>query len=313
MMSKIKEANPDFHEGRSSLKHVLAEVGDGANVNISRLQKALDKVEPAKAKRYAAALQILVNDYPQVCYTGLESFDHAETKLNVPTSCDLTNNNPASWFVRYTSVKFTQKATVYCICPQSTAHEIGFIQHCTAKNDQSNYSDKSAMIDACRVGFPVGDSAGPSHEPFYYKGISSECTQPAYVRLMGRPAGPLLLEVNDYFRNNGHFYHPRPKRTEVNQNATLVSIHRKQSFTLWLARVSAQTGTRLLRQCSFTINVKVEVKSPSVRSYSSYCSGITTQKTTWDSCLPMVTSSSMNDKSQWRYKAPRSSVFVPLV
>ncbi len=92
--------------------------------------------------------------------------------------------------------------------------------------------------------------------PFYFKGVSSQCAQPAWVNLHGKAAGTVNLEVNDSFNRNSHPYHPRPTETTQTDGSCLNTIARTQSFTSWVAH-RRPTGIRLLHEAKFTILVAV--------------------------------------------------------
>jgi len=302
MMNAIRTANPSFNLQRSSLRQVIEALEEGHAVNPhARIQAALDRLAPLDARRYLNALKILVTDYPNVCYTGVVDFVCRSTPSSDAPTTSCTDAVKGNRKVRYTSAKCTMTAKVFCIAPSNNTFELGFIQHCTYKDDRSFYTDGSEMVEAFPPGFPAGDSSSNSDAPFYYKGTSHGCSRPAWVRLNGHGA-ELDFEVCDAFEKNFHFYHPRPSAGRLTPSATLRSIHRVQKFTCWIARRKSNGVEKLLREAKYCINVKLEHGATAIRSFSSNVSDINRRTPSDHEVRPTVSSPVMNNLGRWEYK-----------
>ena len=303
MMRAVLATNPNFTQKRSSLRGVLDAYDAGGSGMAAKMQEALDELDVKDAERYKNALQILMDDNPTLFYVSVTRFDPTSTPPSAPAMY-----NGAHDKMRYTSAKFVLNASAYCITPASMACEIGFIQQCTAKNDQANYSDGSAMRDHNRLGYPVGDSSGDLSAPFYHKGVSHGCAQPAWVDLSRKPAQSVALEVNDDFINNFHFGKPKPAVGTAPATSVLRSIDRKQSFTCWLA-FRRPAGIRLLREVKYTIKVDVQMRAttPLTGNCTSTVDGITKRTPPRTEQLPVVASATMNNLSLWQYRSSATS------
>ncbi|MEO8021341.1 hypothetical protein [Polaromonas sp.] len=299
---EIFQVNAGFKLAASSLRTVVDALAQGGPGLEASLQEALDNLPVIKARKYKTALQMLLDDYPTVCYIGIETFTTSSTQKPQPASTQAAPV-PINRRIHYTSAEFKARARVYCIVGHAAPapFELGFIQHCTSKSDVAQYTNGARMRDHCTAAMPVGDSAGPQHAPFYFQGISHGCVAAAYLQLVAGES-TLDLEVGDYFNNNFHFFHPKPAlANNVNAASSLTSIHRDQAFTLWLTRRKGN-AERHLKQVTYRILVDVTVGN-AVRTTSS-ARDIVVTVPAFNAVRPAVTSPTMNNLSQWQYCAP---------
>ncbi len=206
-----KQGSPAFNPLTSSLSGLIESLTKMKADSF--VQQELDKIAFSDAFRYSRAIQYLVDEKTALCYTH---FDLTKFDAKLENSNQLDTSD--TYILRYTSKTFRIKASLYCIAPRTRSHHIGFIQHCHGKEDTAYYDDGSFNSRVPSVSFPIGDSAGAEHAPFYYRptannnapAYGNKTVHPPHMDIAGK-SGWQNLEMNDYFNRNSIPRHPKFK------------------------------------------------------------------------------------------------------
>ncbi len=282
------------------------------------LQAALDSFPYSSAVLHAGILQALVDAHPATCYLSVRSVTRTETPPPdngvVGWKAGVTHND-ANTAAIYTSAKMNIVAEVYAIYPkESSKHQLGFVQHCTAKSDVSTFSDGSQVRDQTTVSFPVGDAVKNATEPWYFQGTAAGLTHPTWQKLKGTATASRLikLEMSDNFVQNIHPFYgfSATGRTA----ATLKSIARTQSFICYVVHKNPAGKYLPIARKGYTIDVSMRVSSktsqPKVLQSSATKDSVA--KLVVGAELPAVSSLFMNGQSRWEFAPPNSTAFVPV-
>jgi len=250
MMGHIEDVNDSFSKTLSSLRGIL-NVLDKKTIDSKDLQNSLDGLSVDSAQKYKKALKYAIDEVGDVCYTGVMK---CKASVDEKTAAfhGFANNSGT-----YTSPKFEIKAKVFCIAPKTNDFDIGFMQDCTSKYCKAWYDDKSRQKLVASFRFPIGDSSNDSDWPFYYRGVSFQCTDPCMVALKDDAGTEYKLEMNDYFIKNGF----RERAINGNyfvDNTKCTEFRRNQTFTCWLGRYQISTQKyKLWRECEYTLCTRI--------------------------------------------------------
>jgi hypothetical protein len=281
---------------------------------INAVQRKLDMVPLITAKQYREPLKYLCNEMPEVAYTHVESCTGAMLPATL-TAHGLNN----SW-IKYTSAKFEAKAKVYVIAGTLSKVELGFGQYCIDKDHSAGYANGTAYRQ-CLIGhpapgptgFPIGDCSQDSDYPFYYRGTSYQCTHTCWEKLEGIFDQSRDFEVNDFFNWNG-----LPAQLQVTLppninpvNTLMTSLSRRQTFTIWLIRRTANgSHERLLRECTYTIGLDIAVAwagmQPTCTITDASVVGPFAEKT-FDAKRAAVTQKTLNNVEKMAMKLPQGA------
>lgn len=281
---------------------------------INAVQRKLDMVPLITAKQYREPLKYLCNEMPEVAYTHVESCTGAMLPATL-TAHGLNN----SW-IKYTSAKFEAKAKVYVIAGTLSKVELGFGQYCIDKDHSATYANGTAYRQ-CLIGhpapgptgFPLGDCSQDSDYPFYYRGTSYQCTHTCWEKLEGKFDQSRDFEVNDFFNWNG-----LPAQLQVTippninpVNTLMTSLSRRQTFTIWLIRRTANgSHERLLRECTYTIGLDIAVTwagvQPTCGITDASVVGQFAEKT-FDAKRAAVTQKTLNNVEKMAMKLPQGA------
>ena len=306
----VLAVKPDFNWANPAFAPYLqASLLNGVAGKRAR-QAALDAIPLPVAKLEKVALNAMITAYPDAIYTAVESF------TGVVTPCTVVPAVVGTKFV-YSSAEYDIHAEIFCIAPANAGWHIGLIQHCNSKEDIATYSDGSHVEDFTPLSFPIGDSAGVNHQPWYCKGLSSQCQHNTYG-MFGEPwADTVRLQLHDGFPDNHHFQKVFPPGV-VNgvppaTPGSIKTAKRTQEFQVWLALQDPSGEFRLLRTGKYTINCSATLTGAHVTTH-----GTSVSNTSFSTCLPhavlpAVSAQVMNGQSVWRYRASASAPWVPLV
>lgn len=305
-------ADKSFAIGDSTLGPIVRLISGGApqsgqNFTTAQLQEELDKLPVDKAKKYKDALKILVDDYADVCYTGVEDFKPREVSrpINVrvqPNNTDWKWGNPqvSSGKVMWNSALFDLKAKVYQIVPTpGNRFEIGFVQHCTRKENKGTYSDNGVVSDHPTQPPPWGDTGQNSTPPWYTSGMHNG--QLAYAK-MAAGINTVDYGMDDSFDDRGHPYTSlKSGNPTVVAGSKLNSLDCAQDFTTWLVRNDSTTGTkRLLRKVSYSITGKFTVGAQNqVGGAKTGVAIRPVEKPQFADALPNTNTQTMNNNERW--------------
>jgi hypothetical protein len=265
-------ANKSFDVRESSLAPLLNRISGGhypagQAFTTAELQEELDKIPVKKAQKYRQALKMLVDDYVDVCYTGVDEFKGRAVArpMNVRVSPLAVNWGfwgPAqtnSGYVEWDSAQFVLEARVFQIVPVSANRwEIGFVQLCDRKDNNSRYTDGAVVNQHPAPAPPWCDTANPTNHPWYTKGNHNGRT--AWAALA---AGENTVDygMDDSFDDRKHPY------TSVNAagvvaGSRITEIKCEQKFDTWLCRFDTILQTRLLlKKISYIIKGEAAIKA----------------------------------------------------
>ena len=298
--------NDLFFNAKTSSMRLLLEAM-AADRSPDDVQQELDKIPHAKALKYESALQMLVDDNPMLCYTGLVSFlPVARARpMNVRVLPGSTHwrwgtSQTASGVAAWDSGMFEVTADVFFIVPTSVnrAWEIGFRQICTRKANLGRYTDRAVIQDRPVPNPPWGDSGQPSDTPWYTKGMHNGLL--AWLPLPGG-ARTRTFGMNDSFNNRCHPYRSLTTGGNVGQG-TLQEVDCEQNFTAYLCRVKASDPhtVTILKQVSYSITggYRVGIGNVPFRQTSNVVIGqaFTPQP---GASIPQTSAPRMNNSERW--------------
>jgi hypothetical protein len=255
LMGLLAAADKNFNAPSAPLRGLLRVLDEKA-LSADRVQAELDAIGVGAARGFAAGLKYVVDEVAGTCYTGVAAFQPVldRTCWFHGVGVETTPRNPHAG--SYTSPTFRVAATVFCIAPAAKRFEVGFIQHCRSKEEESRYSDGSAQGTFYDLAFPMGDSTNETDVPFYIRGTAFRCSKPCWVDLRDLAGKEFDLQFLDVFWHNMFHWLAVDINQRYVEDTHAVRYFRKQSFTTWLARRDASTNKEhLLRQVDYEIDL----------------------------------------------------------
>lgn len=310
---KLFEAEKSFAPAGSSLKGIINLIASGGlngapGFTTAALQTELDKIPIAKAKKYKDALKILIDDYEDVCYTAVEEFTTKEIAKPLNANVAVADPNWGTWgpqnkrsgSVAWNSALFDLKARVFQIAPAEKPDrwEIGFVQHCTKKSNQSTYTNGDNVDQHPITAPPWCDTEIEANSPWYTKGPHNG--QTAWKVLVAGIHERVSLGMDDAFVSRKHPY-LAVKAGGLVTAATITKVSCEQAFTTWLCRrfpTGNPVGMLLLKKVSYTIKGDIKVGTNGASGSSSVKIG-TTETPTILATLPATSANTMNGNERW--------------